>query len=72
MDSNTLFNMPTMQLVKLLMPLFVIQFGLIIFSLFKLTKDKVKYLPKWGWVLIILFVNLFGAIIYLLIGRERD
>jgi hypothetical protein len=32
----------------------------------------VKYLPKWAWALIIIFINLFGAIAYLFVGRERD
>jgi Phospholipase_D-nuclease N-terminal len=65
-------GMTTIEIIKLLAPLFVIQFALIVFTLFKLTKDKVKYLPKWGWALIIIFLNLFGPIIYLIIGRERD
>jgi len=62
----------TIDLIKLLAPIIIIQIALIIFTLLKLTKDKVKYLPKWGWALIILFINLFGPIIYLIIGRERD
>jgi hypothetical protein len=65
-------GMTAMEIVKLLAPLLVIQFALIIFALFKLTRDRVKYLPKWGWALIIIFLNLFGPIIYLMIGRERD
>lgn len=65
-------GMSTIEIIKLLAPIIIIQIALIIFSLFKLTRDKVKYLPKWGWTLIILFINFFGPIIYLIIGRERD
>ena len=65
-------DMTTAEIIKLLMPLIMLQFGLIVFCLYRLTKDKVKYFPKWGWALIIIFVNLFGALIYLFIGRERD
>jgi hypothetical protein len=65
-------DMTTTEVIKLLLPLFIIQFGLVVFSLYKLAKDNVKYLPKWAWALIIIFVNLFGAIAYLFIGRERD
>lgn len=65
-------DMSPIEILKLLAPLIVIQFGLIIFCLIKLIKDKVKHLPKWGWALIIVFINLFGPIVYLLIGRERD
>jgi hypothetical protein len=65
-------DMTTAQILKLFAPLIALQFGLIIFCLYKLCKDKVKYLPKWAWALIIVFINIFGPIIYLLIGRERD
>jgi uncharacterized membrane protein len=65
-------DMTTAEIIKLLMPLIILQFGLIVFCLYRLTKDRVKYLQKWAWALIIVFVNLFGPIIYLFIGRERD
>jgi amino acid transporter len=65
-------DMTTAEIIKLLMPLIILQFGLIVFCLYRLSKDRVKYLPKWAWALIIIFVNLFGAVIYLFIGRERD
>ena len=65
-------DMTTAEIIKLLMPLIMLQLGLIVFCLYRLTKDRVKYLPKWAWALIIVFVNLFGPIIYLFIGRERD
>lgn len=68
-----MFNsMNTLELIKLLLPVIILQFALVIFCIYRLIKDKVNYLPKWGWALIILFVNLFGPIIFLLIGRERD
>lgn len=65
-------DMSNLEIIKLLAPLIIIQFGLVVFTLFRLVKDKVKYLPKWGWALVILFINLIGPIMYLIIGRERD
>jgi hypothetical protein len=65
-------NMTLTEVIKMFAPLIVIQFGLIIFCLFKLTKDKVKYLPKWAWAIIIVLINLIGPIFYLSIGRVRD
>jgi uncharacterized membrane protein len=65
-------DMTTAEIIKLLMPLIILQFGLMFFCLYRLNKDTVKYLPKWAWALIIIFVNLFGAVIYLFAGRERD
>lgn len=32
--------------------------------------DKVRYLPKWAWVLIVLFGETLGQIVYLVIGRD--
>ena len=31
----------------------------------------IQKLPKWGWLLIILFFSAFGSIAYLFIGRTR-
>lgn len=65
-------NLLTMDTIKLIMPLIIIQLLLMIFCLYRLSKDKVKYLPKWLWALIIIFGELLGPIIYLIIGREKD
>jgi hypothetical protein len=32
---------------------------------------QIKRLPKWGWLLIILFTQALGAIAYLVAGRNR-
>ncbi|MCM0648330.1 PLD nuclease N-terminal domain-containing protein [Clostridium swellfunianum] len=65
-------DMTTAEIIKLLLPFLMLQLGLIVFCLYRLVKDQVKYLPKWAWALIIVFINFFGAIIYLFMGRERD
>lgn len=65
-------GMSILEVIKLFAPILVIQFALIIFCMYRLTKDRVKYLPKWVWALIILFVNLIGPIVFLLIGREGE
>lgn len=65
-------GMTTAEIVRLLFPLIIVEILLVIFCLYKLSKDKMKYLPKWAWALIIIFINFFGPVFYLLIGRERD
>lgn len=65
-------GLSNLQIIKMLLPLIIVNYGLIIFCLYRLVKDRVKFLPKWAWALIIIFVNLFGPVLYLLIGRERD
>jgi hypothetical protein len=34
-------------------------------------ESQLKKLPKWGWLLLILFISPFGAIGYLALGRIR-
>lgn len=59
------------QIIMMLLPLLIIELCLIIFALYRLTKDNVKFLPKWAWALIIVFFNLIGPIVFLVIGREK-
>jgi len=33
--------------------------------------SQINKLPKWGWLLIILFISTLGSIAYLIIGRNR-
>lgn len=37
----------------------------------KRDETQIQKLPKWGWLLIILFFQAFGSIAYLIIGRTR-
>lgn len=59
-------------IIKLMLPLLILELGLKVFCLYRLSKDEVKYLPKLAWGAIILFVNTIGPLMYLLIGRERE
>ena len=65
-------GMTFIEIIKLLAPIILLEVVLDVFCLYRLTRDRVKYLPKWAWALIIIFIQLIGAIAYLLIGRERD
>jgi hypothetical protein len=59
-------------LVLLLLPIALIELGLIIFSLYDLTRPDraVRGGNKVVWVIIILFLNLLGPLLYLTVGRE--
>jgi hypothetical protein len=65
-------NMTFTEVLKLLAPLIFVNICLSVFCLYRLIKDKVRFLPKWAWLPIILFINLLGPIIFLIFGRERD
>jgi hypothetical protein len=60
-------------ILPLLIPLIVVQLGLAIFCLVDLFKrERVKFLPKWGWALIILLGELVGPVVYLFVGRAEE
>jgi hypothetical protein len=59
-------------LIPILIPIFVIQIGLLIAALYDLTRPTrgVKGGSKVVWALVIIFINLIGPILYFLVGRE--
>ena len=57
--------------LPLLIPIFLIQLALIGFALADLLRRENTRGPKWIWVLVILFVNMIGPIIYFLLGRDE-
>lgn len=57
--------------LPLLIPIFIIQLVLIVFALADLLRRDQTRGPKWVWVLVILFVNMIGPIVYFLVGRDE-
>jgi hypothetical protein len=55
-----------------LIPLVIIELGLMIVALWDLIKRQQTRGPKWLWVLVIVLVNFIGPIIYLVIGRQDE
>jgi hypothetical protein len=60
-------------LLGLIVPLLLLQLGLLAFALYDLTRPerRVRGDNKLIWALVIIFVSLFGPLIYFLIGREE-
>lgn len=58
--------------IPLLIPVLIIQLGLAVYALIDLVKTPKTRGPKWLWVVIIVFVNFIGPIVYLFVGRDRD
>ena len=56
---------------SLVAPLIVLQVILMIAALVSCMRQEETNGPKWMWVLIILFVNLLGPILYFVIGRKN-
>jgi Phospholipase_D-nuclease N-terminal len=66
-------NVTTEQLILLLVPILLIQLGLMIVGLIDLEREerRVKGGSKLAWALIIVFVNIIGPILYFTVGREE-
>jgi len=58
-------------LIPFLIPIVLLQLGLMAFALADLIRRERTKGPKWVWALVIIFVNLIGPIVYLVIGREE-
>lgn len=65
-------NIDIGQLLLLLSPIIILELALVIYALWDLIKRENTKGPKWLWVIVILFVNFVGPIIYLVIGREDE
>jgi len=61
------------QLIPLLIPLVIIQLTLQVIALVNLSKkEQVRFNNKLIWVLIIVFGNMIGAIMYFIFGGVQD
>lgn len=56
----------------LLIPLVLIQYGLLIAALIDLFKRERIKGSRIMWVLVIIFVNFIGPILYFILGREEE
>ena len=59
------------ELLPYLIPIVLLQLVLIVAALLDLARREHTRGPKWVWVLIIVFINLIGPIIYFVVGREE-
>ena len=59
------------ELLPFLVPVILLQIGLLVVALVDLVRRERTRGPKWVWVLVIVFVNLIGPVVYLLFGREE-
>lgn len=64
-------SMTTIELIKLLMPVIVFQVGFALFCVVMIWRKGVRNLNKPLWTVIVVFVNLIGPVIFLIVGRKR-
>jgi hypothetical protein len=65
-------GMDRAELVALLSPLVLLQVGLAAFCVVKVLRHGTANLNRIAWILIIVLVNLFGPVAFLLVGRRKD
>ncbi len=69
--ANATPNITTILLLAI--PLVLIQLGLMVFCLLDLVRrEKVKGLPKWAWIIIVVLGQLIGPAVYLIVGRAEE
>lgn len=57
--------------LKLFAPVILIQLSLDIYCIINILRKGVRNLNKPVWIVIVLAVNIFGAVAYLALGRRR-
>ena len=66
-------ELKTEQILALLAPIIIIQFGLMIAALIDLERDerRVRGGSKLVWAVVIVVVNIIGPIAYFIVGRDE-
>ncbi len=59
------------QYLPLIIPIAILQFGLMFTALIDLLKRKKTKGPVWVWILVIVLIKLFGPIAYFLFGSSE-
>jgi len=60
------------KLLPLFIPIFIIQIILLVIAVLDWVKRPVTRGPKWLWLVIIVFVNILGPILYFVVGRREE
>ena len=60
------------QYLPLLIPVVLIELGLMVIALVDLIRRSRTRGPKWVWVLVIVLINFIGPIIYFVAGRKEE
>lgn len=55
-----------------IIPLVLLQLGLMVYCLIDLSKREQTRGPKWLWVILIVLGELVGPVVYLIVGRVED
>jgi hypothetical protein len=57
------------ELLPFLVPIILLQIGLMVVALIDLVRRERTRGPRWVWAVVIVFFNIVGPVLYLLVGR---
>ena len=60
------------QYLPLLIPVVLIELGLMVTALVDLVRRAQTRGPKWVWALVIVLINFIGPIVYFVAGRKEE
>lgn len=55
----------------MLLPLLALQVGLALYCIRKIVKSGVRNLSKPIWIVLVLFLNLVGPVLFMLVGQKE-
>ena len=61
----------SVNMLQLLMPVLILQLILMATALVSCLKQKETNGPKWLWIIVIIFLNIIGPILYFIFGRKE-
>jgi len=60
-------------MILALIPVIVVNYSLAIYCIIDMARrGRPRLMPKVAWIPIVLFVQIFGSVAYLLLGRSHD
>ncbi|MED3572139.1 PLD nuclease N-terminal domain-containing protein [Cytobacillus praedii] len=59
-------------IIPIVAPIILIQLILLTIAIIDLVRIEKVNGPKWVWIIVILFVNIVGPILYFVIGRRNN
>jgi len=57
------------EMLVMLLPVFLIQFGFVAFTVFVWLKHESNHMSKWIWLAIVCIALPFGPLAYLILGK---
>ena len=68
---NTAIPEVIRQYIPLLIPIVLLELGLMVAALIDIVKREKTKGPKWVWIVVVVAVNIIGPIVYFIFGRDE-